>query len=342
MGRSNRAPQTRKTPDTKKGQLTSSLSQFLETPADFATQPQGTDGSMASENSAPSSPAIDLQTGGTERPPWLDLLRALPAKEDLRSATSELGATIRQDIQALRADMQGLSDRVSHVEAASDSLRAAQTILAEAADTCSEQVRGMALHIEDLDNRGHRNNIRLRGLPEDSPLQLWESLLEIFNGLLGRNLQVPIDFVRAHRALRPKGSPDSPPRETILKQAREQHTLTYRNQDLQLFPDLSPATLTYRRALKPLTRVLVTQQFLYRWQMPTGLLVHTPRSSFLVHTHSDYIALGTELQLPAINMRWPDPLDIYNAARNPYPRPALPQRTRWGCQEATRPSGTAR
>ncbi|CAH2301011.1 Hypothetical predicted protein [Pelobates cultripes] len=187
------------------------------TPADITTQPHGADGSMASEDSAPSSPASDLQTGGTERPPWLDLLRALPTKEDLRSATSELGAMIRQHIQALRADMQGLSDRVSHVEAACDSLRVAQTSLAEAADTCSEQVRGMALHIKDLDNRGRRNNIRLRGLPEtkDSPLQLRENLMEIFNGLLGRYLQAPIDFVRAQRALRPKGTPDSPPMDVI-------------------------------------------------------------------------------------------------------------------------------
>ncbi|CAH2329499.1 Hypothetical predicted protein, partial [Pelobates cultripes] len=190
MGRPNRTPQTGKTPEPKKGQLTSSLRQFLVTPADFATQPHGADGSMASEESAPSSPASDMLTGGTERPPWLDLLRALPTKEDLRLATSDLGATIRQDIQALRADMQGLSDRVGHIEAACDSLREAQNTLAEAADT-SEQVRGMALHIEDLDNMGHRNNLRLRGLPEteDSPQQLQEILLEILNGILGRDHQ---------------------------------------------------------------------------------------------------------------------------------------------------------
>ncbi|CAH2253101.1 Hypothetical predicted protein [Pelobates cultripes] len=119
---------------------------------------------MASEDSAPSSPASDLHTGGSERPPWMDLLRALPTKEDLRSATSELGATIRQDIQALRADK---------LHEPRDSLRKAQNTLAEAAETSSEQVRRMSLHIEDLDN----NKLRLRGLPEteDSPQQLQET-----------------------------------------------------------------------------------------------------------------------------------------------------------------------
>ncbi|CAH2277729.1 Hypothetical predicted protein [Pelobates cultripes] len=135
MGRSNRAPPTGKTPEPKKGQLTSSLRQFLVTPADLTTQPHCADSIMASEDSAPSSPASDLQTGGSERPPWLDRLRALPTKGDLHSATSELGATIRQDIQALRADLQGLTDRMSHVEAACDTLREAQNTLAEAAET---------------------------------------------------------------------------------------------------------------------------------------------------------------------------------------------------------------
>ncbi|CAH2315858.1 Hypothetical predicted protein, partial [Pelobates cultripes] len=92
--------------------------------------------------------------------------------------------------------MQGLTDCVSHVEAACDSLREAQNTLAEAAETSSEQVRGMDLHIEDLYNRGRCNNLRLRGLPEteDPPQQLQESLLEIFNGILGHDHQAPIEF----------------------------------------------------------------------------------------------------------------------------------------------------
>ncbi|CAH2330536.1 Hypothetical predicted protein, partial [Pelobates cultripes] len=54
----------------------------------------------------------------------------------------------------------------------------------------------MARHIEDLDNRGRRNNLRLRGLPEteDSPQQLQEILLEILNEILGRDHQAPIEF----------------------------------------------------------------------------------------------------------------------------------------------------
>ncbi|CAH2224909.1 Hypothetical predicted protein [Pelobates cultripes] len=111
---------------------------FQVTPAHLATQPHGADGSMASEDSAPSSPASDLLAGSTDWPPWLDLLKALPTKEDLCSTTSEVGAVIRQDIQALRANLQGLTDRVRHVEAACDTLRAAQNTLADAEETCSD------------------------------------------------------------------------------------------------------------------------------------------------------------------------------------------------------------
>ncbi|CAH2300993.1 Hypothetical predicted protein [Pelobates cultripes] len=178
MGRSNKAPQAGKTPDPKKGLLTTSLYQFLVTPVDLTTPPHGAGGSMVSEDSVLSSPASDLHKGSTDRPIWLDLFKALPTKADLRSTTSDLGAAIRHDIQALRADVQGMTERVSHMEAACNILKAAQNTLADSADVCSDQIRGMVLHIEDLHNRERRNNTWLCSLPEteESALQLQESL----------------------------------------------------------------------------------------------------------------------------------------------------------------------
>ncbi|CAH2329719.1 Hypothetical predicted protein, partial [Pelobates cultripes] len=94
----------------------------------------------------------------------------------------------------------------------------------------------MAQHLEDLDNRGRRQNIRVRGIPEeaddDTPIQV--TLQTVFNQLLGRAPREPLEMVRAHRALRPKGPPGSQPRdaicclanfqqkEDILRKAREE------------------------------------------------------------------------------------------------------------------------
>lgn len=64
----------------------------------------------------------------------------------------------------------------------------------------------MNRHLEDLDNHGHRCNIRVRGIPEtvDSD-QMIPALQKVFNSLLERQEYTAIDFVRAHRALRARG-----------------------------------------------------------------------------------------------------------------------------------------
>lgn len=54
------------------------------------------------------------------------------------------------------------------------------------------------LHLEDLDNRGRRNNIRIRGLPEADSA---ENLPGLFNQILG---EPPTHQIKLDRALRPK------------------------------------------------------------------------------------------------------------------------------------------
>lgn len=66
-------------------------------------------------------------------------------------------------------------------------------------------LRDMQRHLEDLDNRNRRNNIRIRGLPESSgPEDLHSILQTIFKNLLGVPTSMHIEMDRAHRALRPK------------------------------------------------------------------------------------------------------------------------------------------
>lgn len=67
----------------------------------------------------------------------------------------------------------------------------------------------MNRHLKDLDNRGRRNNIRVRGIPETvESAQIIPALQRMFSSLLERQEDMGIDFLRAHRVLRPKG-PDN-------------------------------------------------------------------------------------------------------------------------------------
>lgn len=75
-------------------------------------------------------------------------------------------------------------------------------------------LRDMQRHVEDLDNRGRKNNIHVRGPP--GPEDLQSTLQTLFNTLLGEPFTKHIEMDRAHRAPRPKG-PASKPRDAICR-----------------------------------------------------------------------------------------------------------------------------
>lgn len=69
--------------------------------------------------------------------------------------------------------------------------------------TQSVQLRDLHRHLEDLDNQGRRHNLRVSGLTE------------IFNDLLGRPPETPIEYERLHIALKPRSRDIDPPRDVI-------------------------------------------------------------------------------------------------------------------------------
>lgn len=74
----------------------------------------------------------------------------------------------------------------------------------------------MQRHLEDLDNRGRRHNLRVRGIPEViEGDQIIPSVTGLFNSLLNRPYQTSIMMERIHRALRPKGRDTDPPRDIV-------------------------------------------------------------------------------------------------------------------------------
>lgn len=58
-------------------------------------------------------------------------------------------------------------------------------------------------HLEDLDTRGRRHNIRVRGIPETAESDdITSALQSVFNNLLEHQADAPIKFERALRAKR--------------------------------------------------------------------------------------------------------------------------------------------
>lgn len=109
--------------------------------------------------------------------------------------------------------------------------------------------------MKDLDNRGRRHNLRVRGLPESMDAeQLTATVTGIFNDLMGR--QTAVDMERIHCALRPKGRETDPPRDIIcclvdykikgiLRKARNRIQLSHGGADIYIYQDLSGITLQH-------------------------------------------------------------------------------------------------
>lgn len=140
--------------------------------------------------------------------------------------------------------------------------------------------------MDDFENRSHRENIRIRGLPEAmGPRDIVPTLQVIFKQILGREAPDHIEIDWAHGALRlPYADLDKPRdiicklhkyalKEWITSHVRGVHHVEFDRAKLSLFPYLSRRTPMQRRALKPLLEALQDAKLIYRWGFPFHLSV---------------------------------------------------------------------
>lgn len=168
---------------------------------------------------------------------------------------------------------------------------AAFTVIENHKQDLSDLKKELALalmRLEDFENRSHRGNLRLRGIPE-TVMDLTSTATALFQELVPA---IPIDrleFDRIHRTLGLKRQ-DGPPRdiiikftyyrtkETLLMAARNKSELCFQGHRYQLFSDLSQTTLQRRHQLKPFTSVLVNQ-------LPLSANLRLPRQESFCQQH---------------------------------------------------------
>lgn len=276
-----------------------------------------------SNDGAVSSPHSENNEGGIVLSPHSDTVQQ-PSLNDLRSVAADIKNTLTAAITDLRIDIQAITGRVMAVEkitaSHSTELRKNHLLI----DTHTRQLRDMNRHLEDLDNRSRRHNLRLRGLTESVDTEhLQSEVIGIFNNVLNRPKDTPITMERIHRALRPKGKDLDPPRdviccivdyqlkEEILRRARTMTPLLYHGKEFRIFQDLSSITLQRRRELKPLLEILRTKGIIYRWKFPFGLAAS-------VHGRSALLRVPEDLKLLFLrHIGYPAPRDTRLVCRIP-------------------------
>lgn len=213
----------------------------------------------------------------------------------------------------MRAEMRAITSRLSRVEDRKMAISEATQDHAYRLDSHSEIIRDLYRRVEDLDNRGRRHNIRVRGLTESTPPgQLEATVVSIFNDLLERPPDSPLSLERCHRALRPQGPPSAPPRdvityvtsfqlkEAILRKARDREMIQHGENTIQLYRDLSPITLQQRRALRPLLEVLRTRGIAYSWSFPFALAATVDDRTVTLQSPADMDKFCDALRIPYV------------------------------------------
>lgn len=229
---------------------------------------------------------------------------------DLQAVASDIKATLSAAIMDLKMDLHSIAARMGTMEQSvtrhADAIRQVQ----RSSDTNLSHILEIHRHLEDLDNRGRCHNIRIRGIPESVDQQHIEQTVNgIFNDLLDRPADSPIEYERMHRALRPKGGENEPPRdiccmvnfpikEAILRKARERNRVLLNGTEIKLFQDLSTITLQHRRALRSLLDQLSTRGIPYKWKFPFCLSATWRGHTALLCTPDELQAFCDSLNFP--------------------------------------------
>ncbi|CAH2255813.1 Hypothetical predicted protein [Pelobates cultripes] len=148
--------------------------------------------------SQPSSPATS--EGSMDDTDIRAILTQLPSKKDLIEMFQRLENTFSEKLQAVNADVQHLRTRVQALE---DSEEATERLWLECHTTQNQHtdaIMYLQRKLDDLDNRGRRNNLRVRGIVEspegttENPIKARRALKPITSALLEKQIKFRWNF----------------------------------------------------------------------------------------------------------------------------------------------------
>ncbi|XP_069812865.1 uncharacterized protein [Dendropsophus ebraccatus] len=277
------------------------------------------------------------------------LLQALPTRTELTGQLSHMEERHGKDMADLKSAVAAITTSISSLESRHTELDKAITAVAPRVDAHEAVLRDLITHVDDLENRGRRNNVKVRGLPEDiGPERLVDTVRSIFNQYLGDPEGTHIELDRTHRVAGLRSQDRNRPRdilcrvhyyqqkEALLQRAWELGPLDYHGAEVTLLPDLSRRTLAMRRLLRPLLDAS------YRWGYPFHLIVRRGGISCIVRTPGDLPEVFKLLDIPDLPISdWTTPILPMPAARPAPGRrspPAEQRRSRSPRREDPRPT----
>ncbi|CAH2296310.1 Hypothetical predicted protein [Pelobates cultripes] len=203
----------------------------------------------------------------------------------LEEVKGYLAGEIERTAREVKAEIQAIGVRTEALESRLEEVVTAHNSTTTATNALLTRVAALEMELEDSSNRTRRNNMRVRGLPEEvQDGDLEQVMVECFRASLPQIPDHLWHIDRIHRALRAKGPQNSPPRdiiirwhfystkEAILKRSRN-HQYTYKGKELQIYQDIAPATLARRREWKPVADLVRAKGLRFAWGFPFKMLI---------------------------------------------------------------------
>uniref|UniRef100_H2ZZC0 L1 transposable element RRM domain-containing protein n=1 Tax=Latimeria chalumnae TaxID=7897 RepID=H2ZZC0_LATCH len=240
----------------------------------------------SSPGSATSSDSLVAEQGissAGSTPPWEDKSEGM--SRDIKNMYALL-QKVAGDIESLKETAQNMGNRLSTAEdrisTAEDQIQQLESGMRD----LGKKLEAALTKVNDLENRSHRNNIRIVGFPENveegSPMSF---LSKKIPELLGLESGMNLDIERAHRTLAPRPAPGQRPRafmvrflkfqmkELVLRTVRTKGTIKWNESGIHFFPDLSRELQAKRQRFAGVRQRLRDKGARYRTFYPAVLKI---------------------------------------------------------------------
>lgn len=212
---------------------------------------------------------------------------------DLQEKIQKVGndvTTIKENLDSLRSDVVNLGSRITEAEERVSQLEDENGRLDSSLQNMNSKVEQLEARLEYHENYSRRNNLRLKGVPEDT--EHGDRVLDCVNDLLRclfTNSGAAADDMaieRAHRvpttSLRNSdgsGRPAGPrnilvrflrftDRERVRLRARELGTFKWKDSKVDIFPDFTREVQEKRRKFTDVRRICMKRGLQYSMQYP--------------------------------------------------------------------------
>lgn len=286
----------------------------------FKPAPLGVDSKSAGSSSAQKSSAVLTPDRGSSPPPPAslipkplgdgDALTVGSMKYLLSQFKSEVTADFKEMLHSCQQSIDDLGGRTDHLETKMGEVVGSHNELITSHEALQAEVSALRDKVSDLEDRSRRNNLKIRGVPETVAVaELHDFTVALFQRLLPNVQSSDLLIDRIHRLPKSKNAPEGVPRdvlmrvhyfhikESLLKAARSSTEILG---DLQLFGDLSQATLAKRRSFQPVTSALRKSNVLYRWGFPTRLLVSHDGSTLSLSSVEEGMKWLSRWKIPTV------------------------------------------